>query len=176
MNNTNIFIKKMFDTIAPKYDFLNRLLSLGQDIYWRKIIAASVGSAKNLLDAACGTGDVAFEITKQHKKIKIYGTDFSEEMLLIAQKKKDITDCKNLFFVAADALLLPFANNCFDAVTIAFGIRNIENKKRVLTEFIRVLKLIIIGNHGQHLRSIGNYILIVKQIMEQDVINVIQTI
>ncbi|MBW1650282.1 MAG: bifunctional demethylmenaquinone methyltransferase/2-methoxy-6-polyprenyl-1,4-benzoquinol methylase UbiE [Deltaproteobacteria bacterium] len=140
MNNTNIFIRKMFNAIAPKYDFLNRLLSLGQDIYWRKIMAASVGGVKNLLDTACGTGDVAFEIAKRYKKIKIYGTDFSEEMLLIAQKKKDITDYTNLFFVAADALLLPFENNHFDVVTIAFGIRNIEDKKRVLTEFIRVLK------------------------------------
>ncbi len=61
-------------------------------------------------------------------------------MLRIAQKKKDIMDCNNLFFVAADALLLPFADNRFDAVTIAFGIRNIEDKKRVLKEFIRVLK------------------------------------
>ncbi len=60
MNNTNIFIKKMFDAIAPKYDFLNRFLSLGQDIDWRRIMAASVGGVRNLLDVACGTGDVAF--------------------------------------------------------------------------------------------------------------------
>jgi demethylmenaquinone methyltransferase/2-methoxy-6-polyprenyl-1,4-benzoquinol methylase len=131
----------MFDAIAPRYDFLNRSLSLGQDIYWRRIMAASISGVRNLLDVACGTGDVAFEITKLHKnRIKIYGTDFSEEMLRIAQKKKDIMVCNNLFFVAADALLLPFADNRFDAVTIAFGIRNIEDKKRVLKEFIRVLK------------------------------------
>jgi demethylmenaquinone methyltransferase/2-methoxy-6-polyprenyl-1,4-benzoquinol methylase len=131
----------MFDAIAPRYDFLNRSLSLGQDIYWRRIMAASVGGASNLLDVACGTGDVAFEIAKRYNnRIEIYGTDFSEEMLRIAKKKGSVKDCNNLFFVAADALLLPFADNRFDAVTIAFGIRNIEDKKRALKEFIRVLK------------------------------------
>ena len=66
--------------------------------------------------------------------------DFAEEMLYIARKKKELTDYKNLFFVAADAMSLPFKNNFFNAVTIAFGIRNIEDKDRVLKEFIRVLK------------------------------------
>ncbi|MCK5838001.1 MAG: bifunctional demethylmenaquinone methyltransferase/2-methoxy-6-polyprenyl-1,4-benzoquinol methylase UbiE [Desulfobacula sp.] len=143
MNNELDFIKDMFDRIAPKYDFLNRLLSLRQDTVWRTqmVKAATLQNGSRVLDVACGTCDVALEISSQLKgQACIFGLDFSFGMLKLG-KQKLIQMCqKNISLLTADALHLPFQQRLFDAVFIAFGIRNIMNRQRALTAFLTVLK------------------------------------
>ena len=137
------FVKSMFGAIAPRYDFLNRLLSLRQDVSWRRRMVAALDLPEDgrVLDAACGTGDVALEILRQKKAPQIRGIDFSPEMLAIAANKTARAHPgAAVFLLAADALQTPFAENTFDAVTIAFGIRNILNRRQALEEFRRVLR------------------------------------
>ncbi|MCK5543173.1 MAG: bifunctional demethylmenaquinone methyltransferase/2-methoxy-6-polyprenyl-1,4-benzoquinol methylase UbiE [Desulfobacterales bacterium] len=143
MNKELDFIQTMFDSIAPKYDFLNRFLSLRQDVFWRKEMVKAANLAKDdlALDVACGTCDVGIEIQKQHKdqykaQCKVFGVDFSHKMLSFAQKKID----NNINLVAGNALFLPFKDNLFDAVFIAFGIRNIMDRANVLKAFKKSLK------------------------------------
>ncbi|OQY01672.1 MAG: bifunctional demethylmenaquinone methyltransferase/2-methoxy-6-polyprenyl-1,4-benzoquinol methylase [Desulfobacteraceae bacterium 4572_130] len=138
-----LFIKEMFDSIAPKYDFLNRFLSLGQDLFWRKemVKAAHISNKTKVLDVACGTCDVALEIKKQtNKSTKIFGVDFSHKMLALGKKKIHCYD-SNIYLTAGNALNLPFKNNLFNTILIAFGIRNIINRKKVLIEFYNSLKI-----------------------------------
>ena len=125
----------MFSNIAPKYDFLNHFLSLGQDIVWRKKVAKIIknNNFKKIVDIASGTGDLAIEIEKKIKN-KIVGVDFCYEMLKIAKHKTD-----KIFFINGDGTALPLKSNMFQCVTIAFGIRNIPDRITALKEFYRVL-------------------------------------
>ncbi|MDY6832527.1 MAG: ubiquinone/menaquinone biosynthesis methyltransferase, partial [Thermodesulfobacteriota bacterium] len=137
-------IQTMFDAIAPRYDFLNRFLSLRRDVYWRKRMIAAVmrpgTPVRNLLDVACGTGDVAIEAVRQGAAgLSVWGADFSHAMLY-AGKKKVAPWKDRIHLVAADAFFLPFRENAFDAVTIAFGIRNIADKPVALKRFYRHLR------------------------------------
>ncbi len=135
------FVKDMFDAIAHRYDFLNRLLSLRQDVRWRRemIRALSLGPESRILDAACGTGDVMVELLQQMGTGgMVIGIDFSPEMLKIARAK--LRTCSKSALVAGNALRLPFAPCSFDALTIAFGIRNIMDRPGALSEFYRMLK------------------------------------
>ena len=143
------FIQNMFDKIAPKYDLLNRLLSLRQDVAWRRQLVLALCPQENdlILDVACGTGDVALTIcqTKDpHIKdphIKVIGVDFAPQMLINAKKKIDaVNKSKEISLMAADALFLPFKKSVFDAATIAFGIRNIVDKDMVLKSFYNSIK------------------------------------
>lgn len=145
MKNTELpFIRDMFDTIAPKYDFLNRTLSLKRDVYWREETVSALNLSRKttrLLDVACGTGDVSIEAVKQYgKSISVTGLDFSEQMLVLGNEKIKKAGIENITFMAGNALGLPFDDEYFDAVTIAFGIRNIADKTRALKEFLRCLK------------------------------------
>ncbi len=137
-------IRRMFETIAPDYDFLNRLLSLRQDVYWRKAMvrAMSIPKSAVVLDAACGTGDVTLEIIRQKGNgVRTAGIDFSKNMLdLGLEKIRSAGKEDSISFSAADALHPPFRPDTFDAVTIAFGIRNIQDKREVLERFYEVLK------------------------------------
>ncbi len=138
MNRELDFIKDMFDGIAARYDFLNRLLSMGQDVVWRSrmVQAAALEKDSCVLDVACGTGDVSAEIIRQKKdSVKIIGLDFSMPMLLLARKK-----LKQAQLMQGNALYLPFSPSVFDAVFIAFGIRNIVNKDGALKQFHKVLR------------------------------------
>lgn len=136
-------IRHMFDAIAPRYDFLNRFLSLRQDVRWRrKMVAAIPANSEQWLDIACGTGDVAIEAIRQSRgKRLILGMDFSLAML---QKAKDKISGEStggaIYLVAADAFAPPIAENSVDAATIAFGIRNIDDKPMALRIFHRHLK------------------------------------
>ena len=138
------FIKEMFDAIAPRYDFLNRLLSLRQDIYWRRymITALHLPQAPVILDVACGTGDVLVEITDQRPNPElVVGADFAPQMLVLAKDKlirKHLDGRVHL--LAGNGLALPFPSGIFDAVTIAFGIRNIMDRESALTGFFDCLK------------------------------------
>ena len=143
MNKELDFIKDMFDRIAPKYDFLNRLLSLRQDIVWRTqmVKAAALQKDSRVLDVACGTCDVALEINSQLMgQSKIFGLDFSFGMLRLGKQKLIKKNKKNIELLNADALNLPFKHDLFDAVFIAFGIRNIMDRPKAVKEFFHALK------------------------------------
>lgn len=132
-------IEKMFDGIAPTYDFLNRFLSLGIDIGWRKksLQMLSKYTITHLVDIATGTGDFAIMAhTILHPGL-ITGIDLSAQMLEIAKKKNKIG---SISFIQADSERLPFNENTFDAATVAFGVRNFENLHQGLSEVNRVLK------------------------------------
>ncbi|NOY68965.1 MAG: bifunctional demethylmenaquinone methyltransferase/2-methoxy-6-polyprenyl-1,4-benzoquinol methylase UbiE [Deltaproteobacteria bacterium] len=140
------FVKPMFDAIAPKYDFLNRLLSLRQDVVWRRKLVSALDIPQNgrVLDVACGTGDVVMEILAQKRPTLTCGLDFAAAMLEIAKQKTavnaDRSNTPAICFVAGNGLCLPFSDLSFDAVTIAFGIRNIMDRSAALREFHRVLR------------------------------------
>lgn len=133
--------KKMFNDIAKRYDFLNHCLSFGMDYYWRrKAIQYLTNNPKNILDIATGTADFAITASSL-KNVKITGVDISEEMLKIGKKKiKDKGLEKIISLYIADAEKLPFNDNCFDAITAGFGIRNFENLNLGLSEIYRTLK------------------------------------
>ena len=120
-----------FDTIARTYDRLNRLMTLGLDRCWRK--RALRGVQGNVLDVACGTGDMAVSLVE--RGCTVTGIDLSEEMLAIARQKAPMVT-----FMIADAEHLPFPDASFDAVTCAFGVRNFVHLEQGLNEMLRVLK------------------------------------
>jgi demethylmenaquinone methyltransferase / 2-methoxy-6-polyprenyl-1,4-benzoquinol methylase len=130
----------MFSRIAGRYDLLNHLLSLNIDKGWRrKVRAEIVGILADpnalVLDVACGTGDLSIEL-KHDAKATVIGTDFCRPMLAVAAQKT----ADSLPLVEADALALSFADDVFDAVTIAFGLRNLPDHAAGLTELLRVMK------------------------------------
>lgn len=140
--NKKAQVAQMFDNIAPKYDFLNHLLSLGIDKAWRKkaIKLVQHHRPKQILDLATGTGDFAF-IALKMKPEKIIGADISEGMLNEGRKKskkRNLSD--KIEFVYGDSENLQYPENHFDLVTIGFGVRNFENLRKGLSEIKRVLK------------------------------------
>ena len=136
------FVRHIFDDIADRYDFLNHLLSLGIDIYWRKkfIKLISLNNNSKILDVATGTGDLSIEILANYPESKIIGLDISPKMLEVAQKKINKKKLTTYTLVEGDAENLPFEDNSFDCVTIAYGLRNLGSPQRGLEEFNRVLK------------------------------------
>jgi demethylmenaquinone methyltransferase/2-methoxy-6-polyprenyl-1,4-benzoquinol methylase len=135
-------IEQMFDNISPKYDFLNRSLSLGIDVWWRKKMMRELkGLALNqVLDIATGTADVALATSKL-KPNSIIGVDISEGMLAVGRIKVEKKGLSSLIKLQkADSENLPFSENQFDAITVAFGVRNFENLSKGLDEMCRVLK------------------------------------
>jgi demethylmenaquinone methyltransferase/2-methoxy-6-polyprenyl-1,4-benzoquinol methylase len=136
------FVREMFDAIAPRYDVLNRLLSLRQDVGWRKkmVAALTIPEDGRVLDVACGTGDVMVEICRRKgPQVMATGIDFSPGMLDLARKKIDRHGLSGAFLLAGNALAMPFHKATFHAVTIAFGIRNIQDKTGALKAFYDVL-------------------------------------
>jgi demethylmenaquinone methyltransferase/2-methoxy-6-polyprenyl-1,4-benzoquinol methylase len=136
-------VEDMFDDIAPKYDFLNRFLSLGIDKGWRKkaIQAIAKGNPKQILDVATGTADLAIEAMKRIQPDAIIGLDLSEQMLAVgSQKIKQLGLENKIQMVKGDSENLPFEPNRFDAITVAFGVRNFQNLNKGLQEMNRVLK------------------------------------
>lgn len=131
-------VKNIFDSIAGKYDFLNHLLSFGVDKYWRKkaLKLSNVGSKSILLDLACGTGDVAIEAYKQGVR-NIIGADFSHNMLGFFKKKREWILGK---VIQTTAEQMPFKDNSFTNITVAFGVRNFYDIKEGFRSFHRVLR------------------------------------
>lgn len=135
-------VARMFDNIALKYDFLNHFLSLGIDRLWRKNAVSLLKDINEpyILDVATGTGDLAI-LAHQKLGCRVAGVDISVEMLKAAQKKiRDRNIEKYVSVVEGDSENLPFDDNLFDAVMVAFGVRNFENLNKGLTEMNRVLK------------------------------------
>lgn len=131
-------VKNIFDSIAGRYDFLNHLLSFGVDKYWRSkaLKLSKVGINSFLLDVACGTGDVAIEAYKQGVR-KIIGADFSYNMLGLFRKKSVWIDGK---VIQTTAEQMPFHDNTFTNITVAFGVRNFYDIKQGFKSFRRVLR------------------------------------
>ncbi|HNQ11912.1 MAG TPA: bifunctional demethylmenaquinone methyltransferase/2-methoxy-6-polyprenyl-1,4-benzoquinol methylase UbiE [Bacteroidia bacterium] len=135
-------VREMFDNISPKYDFLNHLLSAGIDSRWRKRVVKEIQHEKPkvILDAATGTGDLAFALLKL-QPLRIEAIDISEGMLkqgITKKKKQDQDDI--ISFSIADCENLPYSVEEFDAITIAFGVRNFQHLEKGIKEFSRVLK------------------------------------
>ena len=132
----------MFDNIAPKYDFLNHFLSLGIDKLWRRKAIRILSRYKYdlLLDVATGTGDFAIAASKL-KPSKIVGFDLSEQMINVGKVKVQKLGLDNIIeFQKGDSEAMPFPDQQFDVITVAFGVRNFENLENGLREFVRVLK------------------------------------
>ena len=128
-------VRTMFDRIAPVYDAMNRVMTAGLDVRWRTLAAQSaVRAGDRVLDAACGTGDLAIA-DKKAGAAKVTGLDFSAAMLARA-KRKDA----GIEWIQGDMLALPFADETFDAATVGFGVRNVADLELALRELRRVLR------------------------------------
>ncbi|MDR2671989.1 MAG: class I SAM-dependent methyltransferase [Coriobacteriales bacterium] len=150
------YVKGVFATIATHYDVMNDLESLGLHRRWkaRLVRRLSARGPQRILDVACGTGDVAIALARANPKAQVLGLDFSPQMLDIAKRraatelpltwrinaKGEALPQSNLSFVLGSALELPYADSSFDAVAIAFGLRNMPDYARVLVEIYRVLR------------------------------------
>ena len=136
-------IAAMFDRISPKYDALNHLLSLNIDKVWRKKAAktASKNHPHTILDLATGTADLAIALAKHNPQAHIIGMDISEKMLDIGKEKvKEQRFDNQIELRNGDAVALPFKDDTFDTITVAFGVRNFEELGKGLAEIRRVMK------------------------------------
>lgn len=135
-------VEQMFDTISKNYDGLNRVISFGIDVKWRKKVVKMVSDTnpESILDIATGTGDLAISLAKTGAK-EVVGLDLSEGMLAVGRKKiqeENLTG--RIEMIQGDSEALPFEDDRFDAITVAFGVRNFENLEKGLSEILRVLK------------------------------------
>ncbi|MTB53505.1 bifunctional demethylmenaquinone methyltransferase/2-methoxy-6-polyprenyl-1,4-benzoquinol methylase UbiE [Lewinella sp. W8] len=136
-------VGRMFDAIAPTYDLLNRSTSLRVDTLWRKKMIAELDPEKHrkILDVATGTADVAIQTAKRTEVEHITGLDLSEGMLAVGRQKVTKAGLDDrIVLQQGDSEALPFPDNSFDAVTVAFGVRNFENLEQGLGEMLRVLR------------------------------------
>lgn len=141
-------VKEMFDNIAPAYDFMNRAMTFGIDKIWRRkavdIIKKDCDTHKDtyrILDVATGTGDLAILMAKRLKNSHITGIDLSEGMVAIGREKvKKAGLEKRIALTTGDCLALPFSDNTFDCITVAYGVRNFEHLKDGYAEMLRTLK------------------------------------
>ena len=134
-------VTKMFDTISGSYDGLNRVISFGIDIKWRNRVVDIIKASrpKTILDIATGTGDLAINLVKTGAE-SIVGLDISPGMLEVGKKKIEQKNLnETIEMVVGDSENLPFSDNSFDAITVAFGVRNFENLEKGLAEIYRVL-------------------------------------
>jgi demethylmenaquinone methyltransferase/2-methoxy-6-polyprenyl-1,4-benzoquinol methylase len=127
-------VERMFDRIAPVYDAMNRTMTAGLDRRWRRITAESVvNEGDEVLDACCGTGDLAIAAARRGGRVT--GLDFSEPMLERARRK-----APELTWVRGDVLAMPFPDESFDAATVGFGVRNVEDLPAALVQLRRILR------------------------------------
>ena len=140
-NSKKFQVRRMFDSISHRYDFINRIISGGLDIKWRKNLVKVLKpkKPKKILDVATGTGDLAIALGETLAS-EIIGIDISEQMLEIGKKKVERNQLKNIKMEIGDGEKINYPNNYFDAVTVSFGVRNFENLDKGLLEIYRVLK------------------------------------
>jgi demethylmenaquinone methyltransferase/2-methoxy-6-polyprenyl-1,4-benzoquinol methylase len=133
------YVQNMFGRIAERYNLLNRVMTFGQDMRWRRFVVKQANLPKNgsLLDLATGTGDIAFEAKEKHPDAMVVGADFALPMMYVGQ---DLPRGNTISWSAADALNLPFPDNSFNAVVSGFLVRNVIDIPRTLSEQMRVLK------------------------------------
>ena len=136
----SVYVEQMFNKIAQKYDLFNDIITFGMHRQWKRFVARQTGlhAEQSCLDLCCGTGDIAREVLRQYPSSKVTGLDFSEEMLNIAESKNnnEIT----VQYIPGDAMNIPFQDAAFDAVTIGYGMRNVQNITQFVSEILRVLK------------------------------------
>lgn len=136
-------VERMFDNISARYDLLNHLLSMGIDKRWRREAIESLRAyaPKEMLDIATGTGDFAIESARRLQPQHLIGADISEGMMAVARHKVEEAGLSDVVsFAKEDCLQLSFADNSFDAVTVAYGVRNYSNLEQGLSEMLRVLR------------------------------------
>ncbi|MEW6532642.1 MAG: ubiquinone/menaquinone biosynthesis methyltransferase [Thermodesulfobacteriota bacterium] len=135
-------VRRMFTDISPRYDLLNRIMSARQDVRWRRFAAGRVpADASRVLDVATGTGDLAIDLAISRPNLTVVGVDFTEPMLRRAEIKTAQRGLsQRVRYTIGDALRLPFPDDEFDAVTVAFGIRNMPDRRSALAEMMRVVK------------------------------------
>ncbi|KAA3661708.1 MAG: methyltransferase domain-containing protein, partial [Calditrichaeota bacterium] len=133
------YVRTMFDRISTKYDLMNRLMTFGQDVRWRKLAIEQTKVTKDgkLLDIGCGTGDLAFDALKVEPEL-VVAADFSIEMVRVGQHKKN--GAHNPVFTAADGMALPFTDNTFDAAVTGFVMRNVADVDQFIREMVRVVR------------------------------------
>jgi demethylmenaquinone methyltransferase/2-methoxy-6-polyprenyl-1,4-benzoquinol methylase len=136
-------VRSMFDKIVPRYDLMNHIMTGGLDIHWRKMVAKEAAlladrTSQRVLDVATGTGDLAFAIRKAGVP-EVVGLDFSTEMIARA-KEKAASQAGGVTFMVGDGMNLPFEDASFDACTISFGLRNMEDYTAAIAEMTRILK------------------------------------
>lgn len=133
------YVQDMFDRIAQRYNFMNRVMTFGQDMRWRRFVVKQAQLPQNgsLLDLATGTGDIAFEAKETHPQATVVGADFALQMMFVGQ---DEPRGKSIDWSAADALNLPFPSQSFDAVVSGYLVRNVIDIPRTLAEQMRILK------------------------------------
>lgn len=135
-------VRAMFDRIAPRYDLLNRTMTMGIDGRWRRAAAqaADLAAGERALDCCTGTGDLAFQLAARVTGSgSVVGIDFSERMIGVAREKAGEREVP-VEFLVGDAMELPFGDDSFDAATVAFGIRNVADLDRALSEMVRVVR------------------------------------
>jgi demethylmenaquinone methyltransferase/2-methoxy-6-polyprenyl-1,4-benzoquinol methylase len=134
-------VRLMFDKIAKQYDRLNRIMSLGLDGNWRKNAVDWLNpySPENILDVACGTGDLSIMLKQRFHRANVSGADLSEEMMRIARHKTERTG-EDVVFEYQDCMSLTYPDRSFDAVTAAFGVRNFSRIEKGISEMYRVLR------------------------------------
>jgi len=134
------YVEQMFNKIAQKYDLFNDIITFGMHRKWKRFAArqTDLHDEQSCLDLCCGTGDLAREVLRQYPSSKITGLDFSEEMLNIAKSKK--TTEIEVKYMQGDAMNIPFQDAEFNAVTIGYGMRNVQDISKFLREILRVLK------------------------------------
>ena len=136
----SVYVEQMFNKIAQKYDLFNDIITFGIHRQWKRFVArqTDLHAEQSCLDLCCGTGDIAREVLRQYPSSKVTGLDFSEEMLNIAESKNnnEIT----VQYIPGDAINIPFQDAAFDAVTIGYGMRNVQSISQFLREILRVLK------------------------------------
>jgi ubiquinone/menaquinone biosynthesis methyltransferase len=137
-----IYVNQMFATIAPQYDRVTSLLSYGQDKKWKKQLVelAEIQPHHEILDLACGTGDITFMLAERVTSGKVVGVDITPGMLEIANQKKHRAGVKNVQFKLGDIMCLPFPEACFDRITVGYGLRNVPDLPGLLGEIFRMLK------------------------------------
>jgi demethylmenaquinone methyltransferase/2-methoxy-6-polyprenyl-1,4-benzoquinol methylase len=133
------YVREMFSDTAHRYDLMNRLMTVGQDQRWRRMVIEACHLPPNgrLLDVATGTADIALEAIKQHPDVTVFGSDFTREMMLVGQMKDT---GKRISFIEADAMQLPFPDDSFDAACSGFLMRNVTDIATTFAEQKRVVK------------------------------------
>ena len=136
-------VEEMFDSIAPAYDFMNRAMTLGIDKLWRAKAVKMIRRRQpaDILDVATGTGDLAIKLAREIPGVRVTGVDLSEQMLAIGRDKVRLAGLSDRISLSkADCLALPMADASFDAVTVAYGVRNFEHLAQGYCEMARVLR------------------------------------
>jgi demethylmenaquinone methyltransferase / 2-methoxy-6-polyprenyl-1,4-benzoquinol methylase len=136
------YVNRLFETIAPRYDLITRLLSYGMDRGWKRKLISMAAPARSeaMLDLACGTGDITFALAGQLAAGRVVGLDITQGMLGIAERKRDDLKVENINFVRADIMKIPFRDESFDCVTAGYALRNVPDIEAALSEIQRVLR------------------------------------